>query len=681
MANTNAINIAIIGKDMISATIDQVRMRITRMPAVVNNTRQSLLRLSTASGLPQLGNSLSAIAQKGMRAFQSIGQIIPVLGVLTGSATLAGIYHLVSAWGEFGSNLSTTAQSMGLSVSSLHGLDNAARLAGVSSSSLNSGIQTLGKGLWDAVGGRNPQLVAAFQTLGVSFQKANGTARSAAEIMPILADRIKSIRNPIAQAAVATEFFGSAGQEMLPFLRLGSQGMAQYTNMARQYGVMNEAGAKAANQLRMDQTRLTLAVEGFGNSVSQAVAPVLSPLIRQMADWIAANRTWIAQNIAQYIRSFGIWLKNIDWAGLRQGVENAYNKILSFSSAIGGGTRLLEILGGLLALRMISPFFGFAGAVLQASAALFTLGGSVIRLGAMFLPMLATPVGLAAAGIGLAIAGITFAGYEMYKHWDEIKDYFVGLWKKIRESFQKGWEYISPIVDKIRDAANFVTNSTLGQMISWTGQKIEGGWNSLSQVWKNPAGQALNGGDELNSYVARAAQANGLDPNIIKALISAESGGHMVGNSQSSAYGYMQLTRATAQDEGVNAYDPMQNVLGGSSHFRKALQAANGDYDGAVGAYHDGLNSSGLKWYQAHQGDVSHFSPDAQKEIQIVKGNYAAERVASGLGQGQNMNANLNIHVNTPAGTKVKAEGGKGLKVAAVTQHRSMDPSLTPHGF
>jgi hypothetical protein len=171
------------------------------------------------------------------------------------------------------------------------------------------------------------------QMLHISWQNANGTAKSTADVLPQIADRIKALHDPFAQAAIATDLFGAAGINMLPFLRLGARGIAEYNAEAAAYGVTSASGAQAANQLRMSQAKLTLAMTGLGLTIAQSVAPVLIPMVDHMAAWVAANRQWIAGDITGAVRGFGQAIDAINW----KDVDKLFSLVAHPISSIDAG--------------------------------------------------------------------------------------------------------------------------------------------------------------------------------------------------------------------------------------------------------------------------------------------------------------------------------------------------------
>lgn len=93
----------------------------------------------------------------------------------------------------------------------------------------------------------------------------------------------------------------------------------------------------------------------------------------------------------------------------------------------------------------------------------------------------------------------------------------------------------------------------------------------------------------LESVIAPAASKYSLDPNLVAAVIWAESSGDPNAISKKGARGLMQLMPATARELGVgNVLDPGQNVEGGSHYLRKMLDDHDGDLTLALAAYNAG---------------------------------------------------------------------------------------------
>jgi soluble lytic murein transglycosylase-like protein len=93
----------------------------------------------------------------------------------------------------------------------------------------------------------------------------------------------------------------------------------------------------------------------------------------------------------------------------------------------------------------------------------------------------------------------------------------------------------------------------------------------------------------LDRIVQEAAERHSLDPALVKAVISTESGWNTRAISQKGAVGLMQLIPATAQRFGVgNPFDPAQNVEGGTMYLKSLLDRYNGDLAKSLAAYNAG---------------------------------------------------------------------------------------------
>ena len=89
-----------------------------------------------------------------------------------------------------------------------------------------------------------------------------------------------------------------------------------------------------------------------------------------------------------------------------------------------------------------------------------------------------------------------------------------------------------------------------------------------------------------------AAKATRLEPALIHAVISAESGYNPFARSRKGAAGLMQLMPETAKRYGVkNRLDPAQNISGGARYLRDLMRMFNNDLQLVVAAYNAGENA------------------------------------------------------------------------------------------
>lgn len=97
------------------------------------------------------------------------------------------------------------------------------------------------------------------------------------------------------------------------------------------------------------------------------------------------------------------------------------------------------------------------------------------------------------------------------------------------------------------------------------------------------------GQGDFNKLIADKSYQYGLDPALVKAVISVESDFNPRAVSEKGAIGLMQLMPLTAKELGVsNSFDPSANVDGGTRYLRYLLDSFNWDIELALAAYHAG---------------------------------------------------------------------------------------------
>jgi soluble lytic murein transglycosylase-like protein len=112
---------------------------------------------------------------------------------------------------------------------------------------------------------------------------------------------------------------------------------------------------------------------------------------------------------------------------------------------------------------------------------------------------------------------------------------------------------------------------------------------SATQTSPSTASTGTDGSSAFGAEIDAAAASNGIDPALLKGLVSQESGFDPNARSGAGAVGLTQLMPGTAASLGVtNPLDPAQSLQGGAKYLRQQLDRFGGDERLALAAYNAG---------------------------------------------------------------------------------------------
>ncbi len=171
--------------------------------------------------------------------------------------------------------LNDLAQQTGVAVKRMSEYRYAAQQSGTSMETLSTGFKALAKNIIDNDG--------ALKQIGVATRDASGNLRSVDQVLDDVAQKFASYQDGAAKSALAMELFGKAGQEMVPFLNNGKDGLAELSEEAQKLGiVLDERMVASAAQFNDTLDKLRAASEGAGGRLAGQLLPALNAVAESM---------------------------------------------------------------------------------------------------------------------------------------------------------------------------------------------------------------------------------------------------------------------------------------------------------------------------------------------------------------------------------------------------------------
>lgn len=382
-------------------------------------------------------------------AFNRIVNLRNAAGVLFAVMAAKKGFDLVGEIANRGDDIDKNSRLVNLNAQAYQKLHFAAMRENVSAEALDKSLSKLNRNVGDLQMNQG-SLYTNLKKTNPALLKQLKAVKTNEEAFSILSGVIAKAPNQLQKTALAAQFFGRGGVEMLKLLEVGPDGIAALSKEAEKLGLVlgPQAIADAAKFADVHDNFNTVLL-GLKNTIGVALMPVISDLLKKFMAWVSNNRELIKVKVAEFANKIGklitFLVKNIDkivlglkiFIGLLLTLKTIAigSEVLSFfSSVVGFLPKILPLLTGLgsIVMNWVIPAFQFLGTVA------ITLGETIAAA------FVANPVGLIIAAV-VALIALVYVIVQKWNDWGAALSLFLGplgLVISLIQSLRRNWEMV-----------------------------------------------------------------------------------------------------------------------------------------------------------------------------------------------------------------------------------------------
>ncbi|NKE48425.1 hypothetical protein HB662_26870 [Roseomonas frigidaquae] len=350
--------------------------------------------IGRSTAMYTLARSMNVAGRGIMLVNRGLTQIA-ALGGISGAGVVAGLLGMGRATMTAVGNLADLSARTGMTVRDLRGLEHAARMADVEMPAAVAAMERLNRGMFDATNGQNRDLAELFSRNNIALRDGvTGQVRTAAQVLPQLADLFAQNTNQALRNSMANALFSRAGAPLIAALTQG--GAALREQMAEGFRLnpqINDGNIGALDRAEDAYAKLGVAITGVRDAISVRLMPALAPVIERMTEWTAANQDLIGARVSE-------WVKNVATAMEEWNLGETVRNLERFKTA---------------AVAVYGALGGIEGIL---------VGSIILRLAGIFGAIGAAMLGLPVAAVTAAAAAIGAAAYVIWRNWEGIEDMF-----------------------------------------------------------------------------------------------------------------------------------------------------------------------------------------------------------------------------------------------------------------
>lgn len=199
----------------------------------------------------------------------------------------AALFTMAQRAGETADALFDMQDQTGITTDKLQEMRYVADQAGVSQDFYADAVKEVIKANDRIARGTGPA-AEALEAMGIAAKNADGSMRGAEEITDDVIDGLLGIEDASTRAALAEDIFKRKGEELLPVLGLGADGISAMRNAAHELGVVQSGEAlESANEYRQNMEKLQGAIQTLVNSLMENLLPAITDYVIPALIWLA----------------------------------------------------------------------------------------------------------------------------------------------------------------------------------------------------------------------------------------------------------------------------------------------------------------------------------------------------------------------------------------------------------
>lgn len=262
--------------------------------------RMRLDRSGFSANIKAAEAELKGFSTKGVSSLKVLG--LAFAGVTAAvSGVVAGLTYIVKKTADYGDEIAKLSARTRMSAEDISAMGHVLNLADSSLNDLAQAYRALTMQQSAAMRG-SKEAREAFKGLGIDWVDSAGKGRPFKDMLFEIMDAMKRAEDATEAEGYAMTLLGRGMMSLLPAMRGGSEEFKRGMAEARRYGlVIGDQFAKDAEEFNDSMSRIKASVAGIVYAIGGQLVPEIQPMLEDLAEWIASNRTLIAQDVKGWI--------------------------------------------------------------------------------------------------------------------------------------------------------------------------------------------------------------------------------------------------------------------------------------------------------------------------------------------------------------------------------------------